>query len=162
MKQFIYASWYSWPPWETDLHRKQVYFWSAVWLFCMFLAISSRFRSLRGCCSIYLCFCTLHATLHQAHTRRPTGWGAVQEAGICLCGLSDLAKVVIGREKRGRGGTGCLWCLLVKGWNKWVNNRSCRCIIKGIHWCFHVWELALHSCDHSWKKDMKKKAGQGG
>lgn len=39
-------------------------------VFAASLAVSNRFGSLRGCCSIYLSFCTSHATLHRAHTRK--------------------------------------------------------------------------------------------
>lgn len=38
----------------------------------------------------------LHITCHTApstHSQRTAGWEAVQEAGICLYGLSELAKV---------------------------------------------------------------------
>lgn len=68
------------------------------------LAVSNHFGSLKGCCSNYQCFCTSHATLHRAHTRKePLVEKLCRKQGFVFYGVSDLAKVVIGRRGRGRG-----------------------------------------------------------
>lgn len=108
MKQLVSSTVILWTFWRN---REKVDFSNAVGLLhvSFVTAVNSRFRSLRGYRSVYLCFSTSHAALHPAHTQKSTGRGAAQEAGICLYGLSDLAKVVILRredreEERGGGG----------------------------------------------------------